>query len=120
VEKATRQGFWPDTFSTDWNTMSRTTGVGDFPNVMSKFIMFGMPLSQIIACVACDVLKESGHATEVLTTEAGTRAERFYHTDGWTEVGRKEDGRIIFQKSLPARATNTPAFSLMKSSTKSR
>jgi GNAT superfamily N-acetyltransferase len=49
---------------------------------------------------ACDVLKESGRAAAVLTTEAGTRAERFYRTDGWTEVGRKEDGQIIFQKSL--------------------
>jgi dihydroorotase len=29
--------------------MSRTTGVVDFPNVMSKFLMFGMPLDQIIA-----------------------------------------------------------------------
>jgi dihydroorotase len=50
VERATKQGFWPDTFSTDWNVRSKTTGVIDFPNVMSKFIMFGMPLSQIIAC----------------------------------------------------------------------
>src|SRR6202030_4753358 len=44
-----KQGFWPDTFSTDWNTMSRTTGVIDFANVMSKFLMFGMPLDQVIA-----------------------------------------------------------------------
>jgi dihydroorotase len=50
VEKATRQGLWPDTFSTDWNTKSKTTGVVDLPNVMSKFFMFGMPLNQIIAC----------------------------------------------------------------------
>jgi dihydroorotase len=49
VEKATRQGFFPDTLSTDWNTMSRTTGVVDFPNVMSKMLMFGMSLSQVIA-----------------------------------------------------------------------
>ncbi len=49
VEKATRQGLWPDTFSTDWSTTSKTTGVVDLPNVMSKFIMFGMPLSRIIA-----------------------------------------------------------------------
>ena len=49
VERAMKQGFWPDTFSTDWNTMSRTTGVVDFPNVMSKFLMFGMPLDQVIA-----------------------------------------------------------------------
>ena len=49
VEKATRQGLWPDTFSTDWNTSSKTSGVVDLPNVMSKLIMFGMPLNQIIA-----------------------------------------------------------------------
>ena len=45
VERATKQGFWPDTLSTDWSTTSRTTGVVDFPNVMSKFLMFGMPLA---------------------------------------------------------------------------
>ena len=50
--------------------------------------------------LACDILKEGGHTTAALTTEAGTRAEQFYRTDGWTEVGRKEDGQIIFQKSL--------------------
>jgi dihydroorotase len=57
VEKATKQGFWPDTFSTDWNTMSKTTGVVDFPNVMSKFLMFGMPLSQIIACATVNAAR---------------------------------------------------------------
>ena len=49
VEKATRQGLWPDTFSTDWNTKSKSSGVVDLPNVMSKFFMFGMPLGQIVA-----------------------------------------------------------------------
>jgi dihydroorotase len=49
VEKAMAQGFRPDTFSTDWNPMSRTTGVVDFANVMSKFFMFGMPLNAVIA-----------------------------------------------------------------------
>jgi dihydroorotase len=57
VEKATKQGFWPDTFSTDWNVMSKTSGVVDFPNVMSKFIMFGMPLSQIIACATVNAAR---------------------------------------------------------------
>src|SRR4029453_5848717 len=49
VEKATKQDFWPDTFSTDWSVASRTTGVVDMPNVMSKLIIFGMPISQVIA-----------------------------------------------------------------------
>jgi dihydroorotase len=58
VERATRQGFWPDTFSTDWNAMSKSNpGVVDFPNVMSKFLMFGMPLSQVIACATVNAAR---------------------------------------------------------------
>jgi len=57
VEKATRQGLWPDTFSTDWNTQSKTTGVVDFPNVMSKLLMFGMPLSQAVACATVNAAR---------------------------------------------------------------
>jgi len=57
VEKATKQGLWPDTFSTDWNTTSKTSGVVDLPNVMSKFFMFGMPLSQIIACATVNAAR---------------------------------------------------------------
>jgi dihydroorotase len=57
VERAVKQGFWPDTFSTDWNVMSKTTGVVDFPNVISKFLMFGMPLSQVIACATVNAAR---------------------------------------------------------------
>ena len=57
VDRATRQGFWPDTISTDWNVKSRGTGVVDFPNVMSKFITLGMPLSQIIACATVNAAR---------------------------------------------------------------
>jgi dihydroorotase len=57
VEKATKQGLWPDTFSTDWNTSSKTSGVVDLPNVMSKFIMFGMPLNQIIAAATVNAAR---------------------------------------------------------------
>ena len=50
VEQVMRQGFWPDTFSTDWNVMSRTTGVVDFPNCMSKLFGYGMSVPEAIAC----------------------------------------------------------------------
>ena len=50
VDRVLQAGFWPDTFSTDGNTTSRTTaGVIDFPNVMSKFLSFGMTLDQVVA-----------------------------------------------------------------------
>jgi len=45
-----KAGFWPDTFSTDWNTNSPKTGVIDFPNCMSKLLGYGMTLSEAIAC----------------------------------------------------------------------
>ncbi len=45
-----REGFFPDTFSTDWTPEARTAQVINFPNVMSKFLMLGMALDQVIAC----------------------------------------------------------------------
>jgi dihydroorotase len=57
TEKATKQGLWPDTFSTDWNVTSKTSGVVDLPNVMSKFLMFGMPLSQVLACATVNAAR---------------------------------------------------------------
>src|SRR5262249_40931735 len=48
VDKIMKAGFWPDTFSTDWNVNSKTTGVIDFPNCMSKFFKYGMSPEQII------------------------------------------------------------------------
>jgi len=49
VERVMQAGFWPDTFSTDWNANSKTTGVVDFPNCMSKFLGFGMSVDQVVA-----------------------------------------------------------------------
>ena len=52
VDQIVKTGFWPDTLSTDGNSMSRTTGVIDFPNVMSKFLMIGMTIDQVVACAS--------------------------------------------------------------------
>ncbi|SHN64492.1 amidohydrolase/deacetylase family metallohydrolase [Bradyrhizobium erythrophlei] len=57
VEKATKQGLWPDTFSTDWNTASKTSGVADLPNVMSKLFMYGMPLKEVIAAATVNAAR---------------------------------------------------------------
>jgi dihydroorotase len=49
-ERGIAQGFIPDIISTDWDgAKTRTTNVVDLPNVMSKFLMFGLPLSNVIA-----------------------------------------------------------------------
>jgi dihydroorotase len=49
IDAIMKAGFWPDTFSTDWNTMSKTTGVVDLPNCMSKLLGYGMSASEAIA-----------------------------------------------------------------------
>jgi dihydroorotase len=49
AERVLQAGFLPDTFSTDWTPESRTAQVIDFPNVMSKFLMLGMPVDQVVA-----------------------------------------------------------------------
>jgi dihydroorotase len=49
IDRIMQAGFWPDTFSTDWNVNSPKTGVIDFPNCMSKFLELGMTLDQVIA-----------------------------------------------------------------------
>jgi dihydroorotase len=75
VERATKQGFWPDTLSTDWNTMSRTTGVIDFPNVMSKLLMFGMPLAQVVACATTNAAKVFDAFSDRGTLNVGAPAD---------------------------------------------
>ena len=50
AEQVLKAGFLPDTFSTDWTPEGRTAQVIDFPNVMSKFLMLGMPPDRVIAC----------------------------------------------------------------------
>ena len=50
AERAIQQGFLPDTISSDLTAAGRTDRVFDFPTVLSKFLMLGMSLEQIIAC----------------------------------------------------------------------
>ncbi len=56
-DRIMQAGFWPDTISTDGNAMSRTTGVVDFPNVMSKFLSSGMTLDQVVACATVNAAR---------------------------------------------------------------
>ena len=54
ADSVLKAGFLPDTFSTDWTPEGRAAGVIDFENVMSKFLMLGMPLDQVIACATAN------------------------------------------------------------------
>jgi dihydroorotase len=51
AERVLKAGFPPDTLSTDWTPEGRASQIIDFPNVMSKFLMLGLPLDQVVGCV---------------------------------------------------------------------
>ena len=60
----------------------------------------GRGIARALLPCACEDLRAAGFAVAKLTTGAGTRAERFYRTNGWQETGRQDDGQIIFEKPL--------------------
>jgi GNAT superfamily N-acetyltransferase len=49
---------------------------------------------------ACDALRGAGHRTAMLTTDPGTRAERFYRAAGWIVVGTNQKGELILRSNL--------------------
>lgn len=49
MAEGVKAGFLPDTTSSDWTDAGRAEHVVDFPNVMSKLLMLGVPLMQVIA-----------------------------------------------------------------------
>jgi dihydroorotase len=51
------QGFAPDTISSDLDLAGHTEQVFDLPTVLSKFLVMGMPLPQIIACATANASK---------------------------------------------------------------
>ena len=58
ADRVMQQDFLPDTISSDMTAVGRTYQVFNLPNVMSKFLMLGMPLDQVIARVTVN----SAHA----------------------------------------------------------
>ncbi len=60
----------------------------------------GRGLARALLPLACEDLRAAGFAEARLTTGPGTRAERFYRTNGWEEIGHQDDGEVIFRKAL--------------------
>src|SRR5713226_8430572 len=79
AESVLKAGFLPDTFSTDWTPEGRTAQVIDFENVMSKFLMLGMSLDQVIACA----------------TVNASRAFAVFRNRGTLKVGAPADVAVI-------------------------
>ena len=100
AERALKAGFPPDTLSTDWTPEGRTAQVIDFPNVMSKFLMLGMPLHQVVACATLNASRafpvfrgrgtlKVGAAADVAVLELREGAFQFVDNFGNQRMGRQ-------------------------------
>jgi GNAT superfamily N-acetyltransferase len=50
--------------------------------------------------IARQLLDAACHPRAWLSTDPGTRAERFYRRQGWVDTGRTAEGEIRFEKAL--------------------
>ncbi len=57
AERAMKLGVVPDTISSDWVPAGRTDQIFNLGTVMSKFLVLGMPLARIVACVTSNAAK---------------------------------------------------------------
>ena len=118
AEGAIKQGFIPHTISTDWTPQGRAGGVIDLPNVMSKFLLLGMSLEQVIACVSSNAARvfEAFHDRGTLNVGAPADVALLELREGTFEFvdnfGRKRTGQhrlfpsatVIGGKRVPPRA----------------
>mgnify|MGYP001350521742 FL=1 len=58
---AIEQGFFPDSISTDLHVLCMNQGMLDMTTTMSKFLVMGMPLSEVIRCSTANPAGEIGH-----------------------------------------------------------
>ena len=79
AESVLREGFLPDTFSTDWTPEGRAAQVVDFPNVMSKFLLLGMSVDQVVACATINA----------------SHAFPFFRNRGTLKVGAPADVAVL-------------------------
>jgi dihydroorotase len=70
-----KTGFWPDTFSTDWNTNAHETGVIDLPNCMSKLFGYGMTVSEAVQRVTFNASRTFPFLSDRGTLNVGAPAD---------------------------------------------
>jgi dihydroorotase len=95
---AMRQGFGPDSISTDLHIGSMNAGMKDMLNVMSKFLNMGMPLDEVILRSTWTPAREIRHE-ELGNLSVGTAAD--------VAVLRVEEGHFGFVDTYGARMQGT-------------
>ena len=118
AQKAMKDGFYPDTISTDYNTMTMYHHpVISLPYLMSKYLAFGMKREDVFAACTAAPAKAIGMSGKIGTLRPGTPADIavfrqeetpaiFYDCHGNTMEGNSvlvpqmtvKDGRIMFRQ----------------------
>jgi dihydroorotase len=75
AERALQQDFPPDTITSDLNGAGLTDQVFDFPNILSKFILLGMTLEQVIACGTVNAARAIPALKDLGTLKTGAIAD---------------------------------------------
>jgi dihydroorotase len=104
AERAMRQSFFPDTISSDLTDAGRTDRVFDFPTVLSKFLLLGMPLDQVLIRATANAAKTFPAFRELGTLRSGAPADLaiFELRQGEFEfVDNENTKRIGRQKLVP-------------------
>jgi len=91
AEAALEQGFPPTTLSTDLHTMNIHGPVYDMPTTMSKFLLLGVPLEQVIEMSTTRPAAVLGRAGDLGTLRLGSIAD--------VAVLEKRGGRFLFRDS---------------------
>jgi dihydroorotase len=58
---AIAQGFFPDSISTDLHVLSMNMGMLDMTTTLSKFLVMGMPLAEVVHAATVNPAREIGH-----------------------------------------------------------
>jgi dihydroorotase len=97
--RAMAQGFVPDTISTDLHTGSVAIQQSTMPNVMSKLMLLGMSLGDVLVRSTVNPAKEIGRFPEVGTLGVGKTAD--------IAVLEEQTGVFAFKDSWPAKRLGT-------------
>ena len=97
--RAVAQGFVPDTISTDLHSGSINIQQSDMPNVMSKMMLLGMSLGDVVARSTVNPAKAIGRYPELGTLAVGRTAD--------IAVLEEQTGVFAFKDSWPAKRLGT-------------
>jgi dihydroorotase len=129
---ASKQGFYPDTISTDLHTGSILMQQSDMPNCMSKLMLLGMPLAEAVKRATEMPARVIRRFPEIGTLGEGQEADiavlaleegSFAFKDAWdmkmigtrrlTNVITVRKGEVVYEGVRPKSASAAPPYDIV-------